>query len=216
LSDIKLRSVIYEGAIPLKIPFKEFVEKEMVSDAVLIACGLPATNKTETTEIIARLKGYEMLRTDVIRREVLKDEDIFDEKVASNMDKRTLVYDTMFSMADELSSQGRGVILDATFVTQLLRKRAAGVAAKNRKTFIIQQTQCPQEYSLDKISKRTKENYESNALTEQAYLNNKNRFEPVDIDDLKELYPELHIVHLLVDTASDLDDEWFVIGKTER
>jgi len=198
------------------MPFKEFVEKEIVSDAVLIACGLPATNKTETTEIIARLKGYEMLRTDVIRRKVLKDEDIFDEKVASNMDKRTLVYDTMFSMADELSSQGRGVILDATFVAQLLRKRAAGVAAKNRKTFIIQQTQCPQEYSLNKISKRTRENYESNALTEQAYLNNKNRFEPVDIDDLKELYPELHIVHLLVDTSSDSDDEWFVIGKTER
>ena len=81
----------------MKIPFKEFVEREIVSDAVLIACGLPATNKTETTEVVARLKGYEMLRTDVIRREVLKGEDIFDEKIASNMDKRTLVYDTMFS-----------------------------------------------------------------------------------------------------------------------
>jgi predicted kinase len=216
LSDIKLKSVIYKGAVPLKIPFKKFVEAEIGGDAVLIACGLPATNKTETTEIIARLKGYEMLRTDVIRREVLKGEDIFDEKIASNMDKRTLVYDTMFSMADGLSSQGRGVILDATFVTHSLRKRAAGVAAKNRKTFIIQQTQCPQEYSLNKISKRTRENYESNALTEQAYLNNKDRFEPVDLDDLKELYPELHIMHLLVDTASDSDDEWFVIGKTER
>ena len=200
----------------MKIPFKEFVEKEIVDDAVLIACGLPATNKTETTEIIARLKGYEMLRTDVIRREVLKGEDIFDEKIASNMDKRTLVYDTMFSMADELSSQGRGVILDATFVTHSLRKRAAEVAAKNRKTFIIQQTQCPQEYSLDKISRRTRENYESNALTEQAYLNNMNKFEPVDVDDLKQLYPELRIIHLLIDTGSDSDDEWFVIGRVQR
>ena len=200
----------------MKIPFKDFVEKEIAPDAVLIACGLPATNKTETTEIIARLKGYEMLRTDVIRREVLKGEDIFDEKIASNMDKRTLVYDTMFSMADELSSQGRGVILDATFVTRSLRKKAAGVAAKNRKIFIIQQTQCPQEYSLDKISRRTRENYESNALTEQAYLNNKNKFESVDLDDLKQLYPELRIIHLLVDTGSDSDDEWFVIGKVER
>ncbi|HNS91134.1 MAG TPA: hypothetical protein PKJ72_13915, partial [Deltaproteobacteria bacterium] len=67
---------------------------------VIIACGLPATNKTETTEVIARIKGYTMLRTDIIRREVLKDEDIFDEKVASDMDKRKLVYDTMFSRAD--------------------------------------------------------------------------------------------------------------------
>ena len=200
----------------MKIPFKEFIDKEIGNNAVLIACGLPATNKTETTEIIARLKGYQILRTDVIRREVLKDEDIFDEKVASNMDKRTLVYDMMFSLADELSSQGRGVILDATFVTQSLRKRAAGVAARNRKTFIIQQTQCPQEYSLNKISRRTRENYESNALTEQAYLNNKDKFETVDLDDLKDLFPELQIIHLLVDTASDSDDDWFVIGKAER
>jgi len=90
------------------------------------------------------------------------------------------------------------------------------VAARNRKTFIIQQTQCPQEYSLNKISRRTRENYESNALTEQAYLNNKDKFETVDLDDLKDLFPELQIIHLLVDTASDSDDDWFVIGKAER
>jgi predicted kinase len=200
----------------MRIPFKQFIEEKIEGDAVLIACGLPATNKTETTEIVARLKGYKMLRTDLIRRDVLKGEDIFDEKVASNMDKRALVYDRMFALADELSSQGTGVILDATFITQSLRRRAAAVAARNRKTLIIQQTQCPQEYSLDKISRRTKEQYESNALTEQAYLNNKEKFEPVDLDDLRDRHPDLRIIHLLVDTASDSEDEWFVIGETER
>jgi len=200
----------------MRVPFKQFVEEKIEGDAVLIACGLPATNKTETTEVVAQLKGYKMLRTDLIRRDVLKGEDIFDEKVASNMDKRTLVYDTMFALADEISSQGTGVVLDATFITQALRRRAAEVAAKNRKTFIIQQTQCPQAYSLEKISKRTREQYESNALTEQAYLNNKERFEPVDLDDLKGRYPDLRIMHLLVDTTSDSEDEWFVIGEVER
>lgn len=200
----------------MKVPFKQYVEEKIEKDAVLIACGLPATNKTETTEVVARLKGYEMLRTDLIRRDVLKGEDIFDEKVASNMDKRTLVYDTMFALAEEISCSGRGVVLDATFITQVLRRRAAAVAARNRKTFIIQQTQCPQEHSLYKISKRTKEQYESNALTEQAYLNNKERFEPVDLDDLKSRHPDLRIVHLLVDTASDSEDGWYVIGEVER
>ena len=200
----------------MRVPFKQFVEEKIEGDAVLIACGLPATNKTETTEVVAQLKGYKMLRTDLIRRDVLKGEDIFDEKVASNMDKRTLVYDTMFALADEISSQGTGVVLDATFITQALRRRAAEVAAKNRKTFIIQQTHCPQAYSLEKISKRTREQYESNALTEQAYLNNKERFEPVDLDDLKGRYPDLRIMHLLVDTTSDSEDEWFVIGEVEQ
>jgi predicted kinase len=200
----------------MKVPFKEFVAKEMEDDAVLIACGLPATNKTETMEVLARLKGYEMLRTDLIRQEVLKGEDIFDEKVAADMDKRKLVYDTMFSRANDLASQGKGVIMDATFVSQKLRMRAAEVAAQNNKTFIIQQTQCPEEYSLNKISKRTKDNYESNALTPQAYFNNKERFEPVDLDEIKARFPKLSIVHLVVDTASDAEDAWYVIEKIRR
>ncbi|RJR41413.1 MAG: ATP-binding protein [Desulfobacteraceae bacterium] len=200
----------------MREPFKKFMTKELGPDAVLISCGLPASYKTETTEVIARLKGYVVLRTDMIRLEVLKNEDIFDEKVAADMDKRKLVYDEMFSMAGEFAEKGNGIILDATFIKQSLRMRAADVAARNGKVFVIQQTQCPQEVSLRRISLRTKENYESNALTEQAYLNNKQKFEAVDLEDLKTRFPNLSILHLLVDTTSDLEDEWFVIGKTLR
>ena len=200
----------------MRVPFKEFVKRELPGDAVLIACGLPATNKTETMEVIVQLKGYAMLRSDLIRLEVLKGEDIFDEKVAANMDKRTLVYDTMFARADELVAQGEGVIMDATFISQKLRQRAAEVAAKNNKPFIIQQTYCPEEYSLRKISQRTKENYESNALTPQAYFNNKEKLEPVDLDALKARFHSLSLIHLVVDTASDSDDEWYVIDKFTR
>lgn len=199
----------------MREPFKEYITKELGTDTVLIACGLPASYKTETTEVIARLKDYTILRTDLIRLHVLKGEDIFDEKVASSMDKRNLVYDEMFRRASELAAEDKGVILDATFITQKLRRRAAEVAALNNKNFVIQQTVCPQEISLNRISKRTRENYESNAITEQAYLNNKNKFEPVDLADLKGLYPHLKIIHLIVDTASDSEDEWRVIERIE-
>ena len=196
--------------------FVDFIKKELEPETVLIACGLPASYKTETTEVVAKIKGYKILRSDLIRREVLKNEDIFDEKVASNMKKRTLVYDEMFRMADESAAEGEGIILDATFVTQALRRRAAEVAAKYGMNLVIQQTQCPKEVSLRRISQRTKENYESNALTEQAYTNNVKKFEAVDLEDLKGLYPDLNIVHLLVDTTSNLTKEWFVIGKVTR
>jgi uncharacterized protein len=199
----------------MREPFKEYMRKELGTDPVLISCGLPASYKTETTEVIARLKDYIILRTDLIRLEVLKGEDIFDEKVASSMDKRNLVYDEMFRRASGLAAENRGVILDATFITQKLRRRAAEVAALYNKTFVIQQTLCPQEVSLNRISKRTRENYESNAITEQAYLNNKNKFEPVDLADLKGLSPNLKIIHLIVDTASDSEDEWKVIDRIE-
>ena len=200
----------------MKEPFVEFMRNELQHDTVLIACGLPASYKTETTEVIAKLKGYRILRTDMIRLEVLKHEDIFDEKVASNMEKRKMVYDEMFRMADELAGKGEGILLDATFVTQSLRRRAAEVAARHGKNFVIQQTQCPQEVSLRRISQRSRDNYESNALTAQAYLNNKEKFEEVDLDDLKQRNPQLRIVHLLVDTTSDREDEWFVVGWTTR
>ncbi len=196
--------------------FAKFIESELGSGFLLLACGLPGTWKTETTEEVARIKGYPLLRSDLIRREVLKNEDIFDEKVASNMDKRTMVYDEMFRQADETLKKDDGVILDATFVTQLLRRRAAAITAKHNLTFVILQTDCPQEVSIKRILKRTKENYVSNALTEQAYLNNKKRFEAVNLDDLKDLYPNLSITHLIVDTQHDSPEDWHITGVEKK
>jgi len=200
----------------LKEPFAEFIEKTLGYDVLLIACGLPGTWKTETTEEVAKIKGYPILRTDLIRKEVLKNEDIFDEKVASSMDKRTLVYDEMFRLASASLNMGDGVILDATFVTQSLRKQAAAIAAKYGRTFVILQTHCTQEVSIRRILARTKDNYVSNALTEQAYLNNKKTFEDVDLDELKDQYPNLAIIHLTVDTTHDDPPQWHIIGMIQK
>jgi len=200
----------------LKEPFREFIETGLGTGVLLIACGLPGTWKTETSEEISKIKGYPILRTDLIRRELLKDEDIFDEKVASNMDKRTMVYDETFRRTGKMLQKSDSVIIDATFVTQSLRRRAAEIAAKHNKTFVILQTQCPQEVAIARILRRTKEDYESNALTEQAYVNNKKRFEEVDLDDLKQLNPELNIIHLMVDTQYDPPENWYIIGEEKR
>jgi uncharacterized protein len=201
----------------MKEPFASFVKSELEPRTLLITCGLPASYKTETSEEVSKIKGYPILRSDLIRLEVLKNEDIFDAKVAGNMNKRLSVYDELFRRADEMAAKGKGgLILDATFVTQELRRRAAEIAAKNNMTFVILQTSCPQEVSLARIMKRTKEKYESNALTEEAYLANKNKFEPVDLDDLKKKYPTLKVTHLTADTCRDETDHWYVVGMDKR
>jgi predicted kinase len=205
-----------KGCVPLRMPFAEFVKSELRSGVLLITCGLPGTWKTETSQEVSKIKGYPVLRTDLIRLEILKNEDIFDEKVAANMSKREVVYNEMFRQAGDLVQKSKGVILDATFVTQELRRRAAKIAAKNNMTLIILQTHCSEEASIARILRRTKENYESNALTRQAYLNNKKKFEPVDLDDLKKRYPQLEIVHLTVDTEHDPPEDWYVIGMEKR
>jgi len=192
------------------------VESELGDDVLLITCGLPGTWKTETSEEVSKIKDYPILRTDLIRREILKDEDIFDEKVASNMDKRKMVYDEVFRQADEILSKGGSVILDATFITRSLRRQAAVIAAKHDKTFVILQTDCPQEVAIARILRRTKESYESNALTEQAYLNNKKRFEEVVLDDLKQLTPNLDVMQFYSDTQSDIPEDWCIVGVEKR
>lgn len=216
ISDETIQNQALKVESKLKEPFVKFVETELGANFLLIACGLPVTCKTGTTEEVARLKGYPLLRSDLIRLEVLKDEDIFDEKVAADMNKRTSVYDEMFRRAEGNLRKTNGVILDATFAEQSLRRRAAEIAARHNLTFIILQTDCPQEVAIRRILSRTKENYESNALTEEAYLNNKKRFEAVDLADLKNLYPKLNIIHLIVDTRYDSPEDWYIIGVEKR
>jgi len=200
----------------LREPFGSFLENDLGAGVLLITCGLPGTWKTETSEEIARIKGYPILRSDLIRLEVLRGENIFDEKVASDMSRRTMVYDETFRRADEALTKGDSVIIDATFVTQSLRRRAADVAAKHNKKFVILETSCPQEVAIARILRRTKDNYVSNALTEQAYLNNKKKFEKVDVDDLKQLHPKLEIIHVKVDTQYDVPEGWYVIGLEKK
>ncbi len=200
----------------MKEPFAKFIERELCSPILLITCGLPGTWKTETAEEISRIKGYPILRTDLIRLDILKNEDVFNEKVASNMDKRELVYEEMFRQAAERIQDNEGVILDATFVSQKLRKRAAKLAARFDLTLVILQTDCSEETSIRRILRRTKENYESNALTRAAYLNNKKIFEPVDLDELLSHYPQVRLAHYVVDTESDCPKDWYIIGVVRR
>ena len=200
----------------LREPFAEFVKAKLGTMTLLITVGLPATWKTETSAEVSKIKGYPILRSDLIRLEVLKNENVFDPKVAGNMSKRLSVYDEMFRRADNLAGKRRGVILDATFVTQELRRRAAEIAAKHGLTFVILETSCPQEVSVERIKRRTKEKYESNALTVEAYLANKSKFETVDLDDLKKVNPQLKIMKLTVDTCHDSPEDWYIIGMEKR
>jgi predicted kinase len=201
----------------MREPFAKFITSELGPNTLLITCGLPGTWKTETSEEISKIKGYPILRSDLIRLEVLKNEDVFDPKVAGNMNKRLSVYDELFRRADDLAGKSKkGIILDATFVSQELRRRAAQIAAKHKMTFAILQTSCPQEVSVARIQRRTKDRYESNALTVDAYLANKKKFETVDVDDLKKLNPHLRITHLTVDTCHDSPADWHVIGMEKR
>jgi predicted kinase len=196
--------------------FLEVIESEVPKDGVLISVGLPGNWKSPVTEEIAKIKGFQILRSDLIRLEVLKGQDFFDNKVASDPDNRRKVYEEMFRQAKHALETNRGgLILDATFFTQELRSRAAELAMKAHRAFVIAECVCTEEKSIERILKRTKENYESNALTREAYLNNKALFQSVDIDDFKKRFNSLSIIHLTIDTEYDTLPDW-KIRKIEK
>jgi predicted kinase len=115
----------------------------------------------------------------------------------------------MFRQAAEtLKTSKKGLILDATFFTQDLRSKAAELAQKANRAFVIAECVCTEEKSIERILKRTKENYESNALTREAYLNNKALFQPVDIKDLKKRLKAVPMIHLTIDTEYSTLPDW--------
>ena len=197
--------------------FVEVIESEIPKDSVLISVGLPGSWKSPVTEEIAKMRNLQILRSDMIRLEVLKGEDIFDNKVASDPERRKRVYEEMFRRAEAaLRTEKSGLILDATFFTQELRRRAAELAERFHRTFVIAECVCTEEKSIERILKRTKDNYESNALTREAYLNNKALFQPVNIDDLNKRFRTLPIIHLTIDTEYDTPPRWKISNIEKR
>jgi predicted kinase len=189
--------------------FVKVIESEIPNDCVLISVGLPGSWKSPVTEEIAKMKGFQILRSDIIRLDVLKGLDVFNNKVASNPENRKKVYDEMFRQAAEaLKTSAKGLILDATFFTQDLRSSAAKLAQKANRTLVIAECVCTEEKSIERILKRTKDNYESNALTREAYLNNKALFQPVDIKDLKKRFKAVPMIHLTIDTEYNSLPDW--------
>ncbi len=200
----------------MREPLASFIKAELKPPFLLVTCGLPATLKTTVAGYVAGLKGCEILSTDAVRRELLADEDIYDEKVAGDAAKRGLVYEEMFRRAEK-SLAGEGcLILDGTFYTGALRRRAAALAAGRGLPFVILETTSPPPVALARIEGRTRAGTASNAITERAYRENEKGFEPVDLAGLKRAYPALDIIHLVVDTTQVAPEGWRIVGKVKK
>ena len=197
--------------------FLKAINSDIPQNALLISTGLPGSWKSPVAEKISAIKRFGVLRSDIIRLDVLKGQDIFDEKLASSQESRMRVYEEIFRQAEQvLAKSPGGLILDATFVIQDLRLRAAEIAHKASRPLVIAEMVCSEETSVRRILKRTKEKYESNALTRQAYLNNKAVFQAVDLDEIGSRYPGLSLTHLAIDTEYDEPHRWKVVKVEKR
>ena len=88
---------------------------------LVVVCGLPGVGKTTVAEYAVDLLDAELLRTDVVRKELFPDPDYTDAE-------QSAVYDELLSRARARLSEGQSVVLDGTFHAREYRERALDVA----------------------------------------------------------------------------------------
>ncbi|MCX6271106.1 MAG: AAA family ATPase [Bacteroidetes bacterium] len=155
---------------------------------LIIVCGLQGTGKTYVARKIAERTQAVLLRTDVIRKEILQVTSYTGQEVQD-------IYREMFSRAERLLQDHKNVVLDATFARVVNRSSARDLSISTEADFSIVEVVCADPV----VEKRLKGRYgdESDAGFD-VYLKCKPLFEPI---------AESHIVIDNSGTKEETDDQ---------
>lgn len=146
----------------------------MTEQKLTIVCGLPGVGKTAVARLLSRTRGADLLRSDVVRKELLTEPNYSD-------DEKQAVYYEMFARAKLILLDGRSVILDAAFNRFANREKAAELAAALKVGFEIVLVMSSEEAIRERLLHR--EGDESDADW-RVYQLLKSRFEQIDEPDV--------------------------------
>ncbi|PSP55014.1 kinase [Halobacteriales archaeon QS_1_67_19] len=150
----------------------------------VVVCGLPGVGKTTVAEDIADRLDGRLLRTDVIRKDILSDPQYTEEE------SRT-VYGEMFDRAQGTVESGRSVVLDGTFKDTGYRNRAVELSEALDADFELVKVECAEDVVRNRI--RSRQDDASDADFE-VYTMYRDSFDPISRD------------HLTVDNSAGLDE----------
>jgi len=168
---------------------------------LLITTGLVGTGKTVLAQALAKRLGLAVISSDVFRKQLASipvSEHHFEEFASGiySTDFTRKTYDTMFSEAKSILTEGGSVILDASFIKAEERLKAKELAGETGANFFIIECSLDEERIKQRLAQRLKEGSPSDGRWE-IYEPQKKRFEPV-----AEVPPANHIV---VDTSENAD-----------
>ena len=149
---------------------------------VVVVCGPPGVGKSTVARAIAAALDGEVLRTDVIRREVVED------PTYTAAEKRR-VYDELFDRADDRLAAGRTVVLDGTYRRRAYRDRAARLADRLGAGFRLVAVECDEAVVERRLADREGDASDADVSVYREY---RDSFEPLERD------------HDTVDNSGDL------------
>lgn len=116
-------------------------------ETLVVVCGLPGVGKTTVADTVADRVDGRLLRTDVIRKEILTDPEYTEEE-------SRMVYDELFDRARATVEDGTSVVLDGTFRDAVRRTRAADLSASLDAEFRLVKVECAERVVRDRIESR--------------------------------------------------------------
>jgi predicted kinase len=166
---------------------------------LLAVGGLMGSGKSTLARALAEALGIEHLQTDVLRRELLGEGTETSAYGAGRYapEAKERVYAEMFRRAAELLRQGLPVVLDGTFLTAALRRRAAETSQQHAAASLLVWCGCPPDVAMERISRRLQQGTDASEARPELYSRQAAEHEPVTNE----------LATLAIDTTTLLDDQ---------
>lgn len=136
---------------------------------LVVVCGSPGTGKTTVAKWIAERLNARLLRTDLIRDDIVEDPDYTETE-------RERVYESVFNQIEAGLRDGARIVADGTFDRRVYRERARRIALDAEVGFDLVRVTCEPETVECRIELR--EDDASDATVEN-YYEIRDEFDPV-------------------------------------
>lgn len=153
---------------------------------LILVCGLPATGKSTFANNLAKKIDAAVLRTDVIRKELL-------ERPRYSEEEKELVYKVTFLLAKYLLRANQNVIIDGTFYKKRLRQRVYNLAKETFSRLHIIECICPERVIRARMRRRPRNIYEPSDADFDIYKKIKEQYEPIKRE------------HIVIDTSKSFN-----------
>lgn len=152
---------------------------------VIIMAGLMGTGKSVLARNMARFLEAEIIRSDVVRKEMLSRKaserhyepfgaGIYSEEISQK------TYERVFELAAAALEAGRSVIIDASFRTKAERERARALAETLGADLYVVESVCPGDVVRKRLDRRMSDRNEASDGRWEIYHEQKARFEKID------------------------------------